>query len=74
MTVIVRTRSGPVTSYREAWKDASGRSVWTWRTDGGEPHDFGTVADAEAWVDEVFHLSSQKERDEAGWSVEDEGN
>jgi hypothetical protein len=71
MTVYVRTGSGFVTSFRSAWPapDGSGRSVWTWRIDGAEPHDFGTVEAAERWIDEVFHGESQKQRDEADWTV-----
>lgn len=69
--VFVRTSDGFVTSYREAWKTANGRPVWTWRTDGTEPHDFGTAEQAKAWIDEVFHCASQKDRDKAGWTIED---
>lgn len=70
MTVIVKTKSGVVTSYSEAWKDKSGRSVWTYRVDGEEPHDFETVEAAEQWIGE-FWVLDQKEREKAGWTVEE---
>jgi hypothetical protein len=70
MSVHVRTQRGYVTSYREAWKDDAGKPVWTWRTDGPEPHDFGTVAAAEAWIDDVLHLLTAKERASEPWAIE----
>jgi len=71
MSVHVRTSTGLITSYREAWKNKQGEPVFTWRVDAGEaPHDFGTEADADAWVEHVWRGSSQKERDEAAWTVE----
>jgi hypothetical protein len=72
VSVRVRTRSGFVTSYREAWKDGAGRTVWTWRTDGPEPLDFGTVEQAEQWIAEVWHDAHTKaeKADRDAWSVE----
>ncbi len=71
MKTTVVTKCGPVTSYREAWKDEKrgNRSVWTWRTDGAEAHDFGSAEAAQKWIDEVNYLESQKDVDEAGWFV-----
>lgn len=86
MSVHVRTANGLVTSYREAWKSkVDGRPVYVWRTDGRDdtvepfdpnveptlgPLDFGSVEQAERWIDEVWQGSTQKERDEAHWTVE----
>jgi hypothetical protein len=69
--IVINTGHGYVTSYHEAWKNEQGGPVWTWRTDGPEPHDFGTRAEAQAWADQVFRLSSQKERDAEGWKIEE---
>jgi len=68
--IVVNTGHGYVTSYREAWQSDDGRPVHTWRTDGTEPHDFGTVEQAQTWVDGVMHLLTQKERDAEGWKIE----
>jgi hypothetical protein len=70
MSIVVRTPTGLVTSYREAWKNKNNEPVWTWRTDGPAPHDFGTVADAQAWVNDVWRGESQQERDKAAWTIE----
>lgn len=67
--IVVRTPQGVITSYREAWKDRSGQPVWTWRTDGPAPHDFQTVAAAQAWVDDYWRHASPKERAQAGWVI-----
>jgi hypothetical protein len=67
---IVVTGSGPVTSYREAWKDSSGRPVYSWRCDSDQPaHEFESQAQAQSWVDEVHASATDKEREEAGWVV-----
>lgn len=72
--VILRTPGGVITSFREAWKDWAGRSVFTWRTDRDQPpHDFGSVADAFAFKAAIWCCSSTRreveERDR--WIIEE---
>lgn len=68
--IVIVTEDGPVTSFREAWKDTQGRSVITWRCDEGQsPHDFGSVEAAEEWAEGIWWSAPQKERDTAGWKI-----
>lgn len=73
MSIVIRTRKGVITSYREAWKAPDGVTpVWTWRCDKGEPpHDFGTVEAAEKFRAETHRLSTPKEIEEDGWTIEE---
>lgn len=67
----VRTPNGAVTSYRVAWQH-EGRDVYTWRTDGDEPHDFGSIEAAEEFIAAVWHDASTKAElaDRDAWRVE----
>lgn len=71
MTVALTDSSGRlITSYSEVWKDKSGRPVYAWRCDKGEPaHDFETPVAARAFFEQVYGQATPKERREAGWRI-----